>query len=165
MGSFEHNTGYTAVTPNYRHCYRSKFNISTSFQLDSLKCNTCMSGEHMVIGREVVGGGRDLAPVVFVLTDQNFPPVLPVNGDGNCFKIIAVEDATLHELVGVLLEATRGFRVPAGSVVLLTSASYLAYVGVVAYTAEFCRCPAPPPGRLWGGPRGYTRTWCSHPKC
>jgi hypothetical protein len=57
MGSFEHNTGFTAVTPNYRHCYRSKFNISTSFQLDSLKCNTCMSGEHMVIGREVVGGG------------------------------------------------------------------------------------------------------------
>jgi hypothetical protein len=81
----------------------------------------------------------DLTPVVFVVADQNFPPVLQVSDpdDGECFKIFRVEDAGLHELVGTFLEATRGFIVPAGRVVLLTSISHLVWVGTAAYAQEF----------------------------
>jgi hypothetical protein len=76
---------------------------------------------------------------VFVVTDQNFPPVLPVPDpdEGECFKIFHVEDAAPHELVGAFLEATRGFIVPAGSVVLLAAISHLVWVGTAAYAQEF----------------------------
>jgi hypothetical protein len=56
---------------------------------------------------------------------------------GECFKIFRVEDAAPHELVGAFLEATRGFVVPAGSVVVLSLASHLAWVGAAAYAHEF----------------------------
>jgi hypothetical protein len=39
--------------------------------------------------------------------------------------------------VGAFLEATRGFIVPAGSVVALSSVSHLAWVGAAAYAQEF----------------------------
>jgi hypothetical protein len=78
-----------------------------------------------------------MAPVAFILADQNFPPSLPVEGEGECLKVFRVEDATLHELVTTFLEATRGFIVPAGSVVTLSSASHLAWVGAAAYAQEY----------------------------
>jgi hypothetical protein len=137
MGSFEKYIGPISVTPNYRFCYKNKLNISTSFLLDKFTCNTCVGGEHQVLGREVVAGGKNLAPVAFVLSDQNFPPVLPAEEGRDCIKIFLVEDGTLHELVSAFLEATRGFRIPAGTVVLLSSASYLAWVGTAAYLSEF----------------------------
>jgi hypothetical protein len=137
VGSFENVMGLTSATPNYRFCCKNKLNISTSFQLDKLMCNTCIGGDHVVLGREVEAGGKDLAPMAFILADQNFPPVLSAGGDGDCLKILQVEDGTLHELVGALLEATRGFRVPAGSVVVLSSMSQLAWVGTAAYVAKF----------------------------
>jgi hypothetical protein len=72
------------------------------------------------------------------MADQNFPASLPVEDcGGECMKIIRVEDGTLLELVAVLLEATRGFVVPAGSVVVIVSASHLAWVGAAAYAKEF----------------------------
>jgi hypothetical protein len=78
-----------------------------------------------------------MVPVAFILTDQNFPPSLPVEGEGECLKIFRIEDAGLHELVTAFLEATRGFVVPAGSVSVLSSASYMAWVGAAAYSQEY----------------------------
>jgi hypothetical protein len=74
--------------------------------------------------------------VAFIFSDQNFPPSLPVEGDGDCLKIFRIEDVGLHELVTAFLEVTRGFVVPAGSVVALSSASYMAWVGAAAYALE-----------------------------
>jgi hypothetical protein len=80
----------------------------------------------------------DLTPVAFVVADQNFPPSLPVEEE-ECMKIIRIEDASPQELALACLEVTRGFIVPAGSVVVLSSASYryLAWVGTATYANDF----------------------------
>jgi hypothetical protein len=70
----------------------------------------------------------DLTPVAFVITDQNFPPSLPVE-EGECLKILRIEDASPQELALAFLEVTRGFIVPVGSVVALSSVSHLALWG------------------------------------
>ncbi len=50
-------------------------------------------------------------------------------GEGECLKIIQIENGTLVELVDVFLELTKGFAVPAGTVLLISSASHMAAVG------------------------------------
>jgi hypothetical protein len=60
-----------------------------------------------------------------------------VEGDGDCFKIFRIEDVGLQELVTAFLEVTRGFVVPSGNVVALSSASYMAWVGAAAYAHEY----------------------------
>jgi hypothetical protein len=114
-------------------------NITASFNLENFICNTCSHrGEHVVLHREVDGtDALDSSPVCFVLTDQCFPPIIPVEGDGECFKIFRIEDGTIFELVDAFLGLTRGFSVPAGSVVVLASASHLARVGTAAYARDF----------------------------
>jgi hypothetical protein len=116
-----------------------KANISASFNLESMICNTCSyRGEHRVLHREVDGtDALDKSPVYFVLSDQCFPPHLPVEGEGECVKVLRIEDGTLLELADAFLGLTRGFTVPAGSVVVLSSASYLALVGVATYAKDF----------------------------
>jgi hypothetical protein len=54
-----------------------------------------------------------------------------------CIKVLRIEDGTLLELADAFLGLTRGFTVPAGSVVVLSSASYLALVGTVTYARDF----------------------------
>jgi hypothetical protein len=70
-------------------------------------------------------------PLVFVLTDQNFPPMVSSGEEveGTCLKIIQIEHGRLAELVGVFLEIAKGFSILAGTVVLLASASHMAVVG------------------------------------
>ncbi len=48
-------------------------------------------------------------PPVFILSDQNFPPMAPAGGGGECLKIIQVENGTLMDLVEVFLGLSRGF--------------------------------------------------------
>jgi hypothetical protein len=74
-----------------------------------------------------------------VLSDQNFPAVIPVEGDGDCFKILQVENASLSDLTTVFLAALEGFAVPAGAVVLISSVSHLAAVGAAAYAEDLVR--------------------------
>ncbi len=65
--------------------------------------------------------------------------MLPVGGEGECIKIVQVENGSLTELVEVFLGLTRGFDMPAGAVVLLSSPSYAAVVGTAHYTTQFVR--------------------------
>jgi hypothetical protein len=60
-----------------------------------------------------------------------------VEGDRECIKVLRIEDGSLLELADVFLGLTRGFTVPAGSVVVLSSASYLALVGTATYAKDF----------------------------
>jgi hypothetical protein len=78
-------------------------------------------------------------PPVFILSDQNFPPMVPAGGEGECLKIIQVENSTLVELAEVFLSMTKGFDVPAGTVILLASASHASVVGTAEYATEFVR--------------------------
>jgi hypothetical protein len=74
-----------------------------------------------------------------ILSDQNFPAVLPVNSTEQCFKIIRIENGSLLELVDELLNMIGNRRVPAGSIVLLHSPTHLANVGLTAYVADLLR--------------------------
>jgi hypothetical protein len=74
-----------------------------------------------------------------------------VEGEGECVKIIRLEDATLDELVASFIDLTSGFMMPAGSVVVLASASHLAWVGTAAYAADFVKCKDKLMGAMRGG--------------
>jgi hypothetical protein len=138
IGSFTNDT-FFGTNCNYRHNYTARQNLSSSFDLKDFTCFTCTGEGHRVLHREGERvEARELTPSAFVLSDQNFAPSLPVEGgEGECLKIIRVEDATLQELATVFLEATRGFIMPAGSVVVLASASHLAWVGAATYAREY----------------------------
>ncbi len=94
----------------HRFDFQNLRNLSTSFNASNLMCTTCQE-EHRVLRREIEGGdvGNDNPPV-FILTDQNFPSMVPAGGEGNgtCMKIIQIEHGNLSELVSVFLEITKG---------------------------------------------------------
>jgi hypothetical protein len=135
LGSFiDYNDGSLAAA-NHRHCFSTKSNISTSFDMESFICNN--RGKHRVLRRETERPDTvDDSPICFVLSDQCFPPVLPPEDDGECFKIIRIEDGGVVELVDTFIELTKGFVILAGSVLLVSSASRLACIGTEAYAAK-----------------------------
>jgi hypothetical protein len=163
VGSFHVLNDNRIFSAHNRHCYSTKMNISASFNLENLTCNNCtFRGEHTVLSREVGGSGElDASASCFILSDQNFPPVLPAEGDGECLKIFRIEDGTLDELVTSFMELTKGFTIPAGSVVVLASASYMALVGTAAYALEFVKARSKIVRAMGGGHRGCAR--CLHP--
>jgi hypothetical protein len=64
----------------HRFDFRNTRHLSTSFITSNLMCTTCQE-EHRVLRREIDGGdmGNDTPPV-FILTDQNFPLMVPAGG-------------------------------------------------------------------------------------
>ncbi|MFO0006474.1 MAG: hypothetical protein ACK559_35675, partial [bacterium] len=59
-----------------------------------------------------------------MLSDQNFPGCVPVES-GECLKIIRIENGMLDELVNVFLDLFKGKELPAGSAVVMFSATHL----------------------------------------
>jgi hypothetical protein len=57
---------------------------------------------------------REGQPIVIILSDQTFPPVLLPTGDGNCTVIIRVEDCELWELEEVFMIGLRHSASPMG---------------------------------------------------
>jgi hypothetical protein len=74
-----------------------------------------------------------------------------VGGEGECIKIVQVENGSLAELVEVFLGFTRGFDIPAGTVLLLSSASHAAFVGTAEYAADFIRAAGQLRNAFMGG--------------
>jgi hypothetical protein len=138
LGSFVDYNDSRLAAANHRHCFSTKSNISTSFDMETFVCNTCtFRGKHRVLWRETERPDTvDDSPICFVLSDQCFPPVLPPEDEGECYKIIRIEDGGVVELVDTFIELTKGFAIPAGSVLLVSSASRLACIGTEAYAAE-----------------------------
>jgi hypothetical protein len=135
----------------HRYDHSKMRNISTSFDPNKFICTTC-NVEHLVLRRTVEGNDVGLDnPPVFVLSDQNFPSMVPVGGEGECLKIILIENGSLTELLELFLGMTRGYDVPAGSVVLLASASCAAAIGTAEYAAEFVRAAGVLRGAFAGG--------------
>ena len=116
-------------------------NISASFDTASLCCVTCsFKPDHRAL-RPVKESSLSTysCPAVFVLSDQSFPAYIPTGGEGECLKIIRLEDGSLLDLAHIFLETVKNFVVPAGSVVLLHSLSHLAWVGPAAYAEDLVR--------------------------
>jgi hypothetical protein len=65
------------------------------------------------------------------------------------------------ELLDAFLEATKGFKIPAGTVIIAFSASRLLMVGTEAYAAEFAEASYKLKKVMGGGRRASARL--SHP--
>jgi hypothetical protein len=93
IGSFESNdSSDRAAIANYRHSYLKKQNISTSFDMNTLVCNSCIGSPHPVLHWESDSvDARNLVPQCFVLADQNFLAALPVESGGECIKVLRIE--------------------------------------------------------------------------
>jgi hypothetical protein len=116
IGSFTDEKDARIKLANTISDANSSRNISCSFNLETFICNTCTSrGEHTVLGKKIDGDdGTKQSPPCFVLSDQNFPAVIPVEGEGDCFKILLVENASLSDLTTVLLANPEGLHCPCG---------------------------------------------------
>jgi hypothetical protein len=80
VGSFANVNDKRHNHTTHRHDHVNARNISTSFDPNTFECNTCQ-GVHKVLHRTVDGTDVGLnSPPVFILTDQNFPPMVPVGG-------------------------------------------------------------------------------------
>ena len=64
---------------------------------------------------------------------------MPTGGEGECLRILGLEEGSLGDLTKILLDTLKNFVVPAGSVILIHSLSHLAWVGPAAYAEDFVR--------------------------
>jgi hypothetical protein len=86
-----------------------RVNVSVSFQYNGT-CHTCLNGPHDA------WQGRDGQPVVMVAGDHHFPANIPAREDGECIRILRVENGSLAEITGELVRLSpRGGRYPARS--------------------------------------------------
>ena len=115
--------------------FSSKENVSASFNLETMLCGACSGeNEHLVLVRrswqqQQENGGR----IVFFLTDQAFPPVLPVREKKNCVAILRLEFGSLNQLMELFLKTTERWMVPAGSFIIVSSATQLASGSLQSY--------------------------------
>ncbi len=161
IGSFLNENDKRLNHTTHRHDHAKACNISCSFNPSTLICTSCQGG-HPVLRRTVEGGTLGWTiPPVFILSDQNFPSMVPVEGEGECLKVILIENCALSDLVEVFLRLTRGFDMPAGAVVLMSWASHATAVGTADYAADFVRAS----GALRGAFAGAVTVLHVSPSC
>ena len=131
LGDLTSEGGEWAGSAHYSHVYDSKMNIASSFNPGNLKCTSCP------VMHQILERSGPQAPVCLILSDQCFPACLPASAGARCCAIIRVEDGSLHEILKATRKILRAYRVPAGSVMAICSASHLARVGTARYAADF----------------------------
>ena len=121
--------------------FNKKRNITASYDTAEMVCVTCsLKPGHKLLSRTRTNADPLYnCPSVFILADQSFPANLPTGGDGECLRILRLEDASLSDLTDILLESLKPFAVPAGSVILIHSLSHMASVGPAAYAEDLVR--------------------------
>jgi hypothetical protein len=82
------------------------------------------------------GRGPLWTPQAIVLSDQNFPSILPVTTNGSCLKIVRIENGGLLDLVEELQHLVGNQHIPPGSIVLIFSSMHLSKVGLSAYVKD-----------------------------
>ncbi len=121
---------------NY-HLVGQRRNVSSTVLMppiggpDPMGCLSCSDSHSLT---ESLSKGT---PVVVVLSDQTFPPVLPPVGDGRCVVIMRVEDCELRELEDVFYDRFKNYSKPHGvlppSVILVGSMAHLSQSGLNSY--------------------------------
>jgi hypothetical protein len=111
-------------------CTVKKLNTSASFTPRG-GCHTCISGVHDA------WIGRNGQPTVVVASDQHFPANLPADGEGECIRILRVENGSLAEIAKELTAAAPPDGMVPGSVVMLGATAQLRVVSVEFYAAEW----------------------------
>jgi hypothetical protein len=106
--------------------------ISCSFDPKTLNCLACQI-PHRIINANV--------PVTICFADQNFVPTVCCRSGAasSCLAVVRYEDASLAELTAIAYEILQGNTIPAGSVLLLGSASHLFRVGASTYAVDWVK--------------------------
>ncbi len=97
-GGFEVGADTRQYSVQNYHVLNKKRNVSATISMlpigkdDPMGCLSCPAPHSIA---ESLWEGQ---PIVIVLSDQTFPPVLPPTGDDNCTVITGVEDCELWEL-------------------------------------------------------------------
>ena len=117
------------------HSLKDKLNVSMSFDPKRMVCVTC--NDNHVILPEGGGGG----PVCIVLADQNFCAYIPANRGEKCMLVIRAEDSLLSDLESIFKDVFRNYCrpegvLPAGSVILIGSASHVSLLGLAMYAED-----------------------------
>jgi hypothetical protein len=110
-----------------------KRNTSASFNPDSGKCVTCLNGIH------TAWKSRNGGPIALSLTDQHFPPNIPADESGECFRVLRVEDGSVAELVDKLLRILPREGLPKGSIILYRSVSQLSVDSAERFAREWVK--------------------------
>ena len=97
--------------------------VSMTMDPATLKCVVCKDSHNIFKGNE---------PGVIMFSDQNFIPIWPEE-KGECVPIVRVLDPSLSELGDLAMELLDCDPLPAGSVILIGSVSYLHKVGIQSY--------------------------------
>jgi hypothetical protein len=135
--------GRSYQTQNY-HCTDKGLNMSVSLRrpiagaADDMACLACPNSHSFADRME-----REGLPIVVIVSDQHFPPILPA-ANGDCAVIIRVEDGLLPELECAFTDRLKTFlkphgRLTPGSVVLVGSLSHLHAKGLADYTDSLVR--------------------------
>jgi hypothetical protein len=136
IGTFYNKGDFRVNTCTVRSIFTADQNISYSFDPENFVCVSCTgSNAHVVAGSGTVQNDR----AVFVLSDQCFPAALP-SKTGKCIPVMRIEYGGLMELARSFIDLMAGSSLPVGSVVIVSSASQLADIGVAGYAEEMVRC-------------------------
>jgi hypothetical protein len=111
-------------------CTKKKINSSASF-LPTGTCHTCLSGEHDA------WIGEHGQPVLIVAADQHFPANLPTDGEGECIRILRIENGSLAEIAKELSGLAPSDGLLPGTVIMLGAPQQLAVVSVEFYAFEW----------------------------
>ncbi len=137
-GSFETEEDNRIEAAYLKHIFTRGQNISASYNLMDMRCNSCTTNKHhLVLEPEGEGENENSAPPCFVLADHNFPAIIQTTEAGDCIKILRIEDGSLNELVEAFVDTVKGFTLPVGTVVVLCSLSQLVMEGPNSYAVAF----------------------------
>ncbi len=103
--------------------------ISLSFDPSVLTCISCKNEYGLLINPQ--------KPVIIFAGDQNFVPRIPT--ESGCVAVIRVKNATLPELVDLLLEIFDSVRLPHGLLILAGMVLYLGRVGTSMYVSDWLK--------------------------
>jgi hypothetical protein len=106
-------------------------NISLSYDPASLICVVCE------VPHSILATGEGGAPPIMIFTDQNFLPSLC--GNGSCISISRLEDGSLDEIAKLAVEVLDRHTIPAGSLILLGSASHLHVAGTSIFAIDWTK--------------------------
>jgi hypothetical protein len=104
---------------------------SVSFDPVSGRCYTCLNGDHRA------WAARDGGPICVILSDQHFPANIPADSDGECMRILRVENGTLTEIADELLRLVPKEGIPKGSVIMYSAISQLGVISAEKYAMDW----------------------------
>jgi hypothetical protein len=120
------------LAASLRFDMKEKRNVSSSFNAD-WTCNQCSAHGNKPCFKTRGEAGTSCGDQAVILSDQCFPPILPATGSGKCFKILRVENGSIHVLVAEFTKALGNRIFPPGSIILMSSFAHLGRVGLTAY--------------------------------